>query len=191
MNTRTAFPICHRPGLSQLWPGRRSRPSQRTVLGPVLGSSPEMRVFLEEHRFLPGGLGQAQPVGDLLLAPAPHHHVALLQMVREVLSHFHDRGFRTLVHEIRFGQDSWGRGGKDSGRGQVSPPVYLTAAGSGSCLGLDPDAFWSSDRAGPETPLTQSLATPLTCLFTCSNSHLFLGCHGGIPNVIYSLCPRF
>ena len=64
---------------------------------------------LEERRFFHGRLGQGQLVGDLLLAPAPHDHVTLLETVREVLCHSHDHGFGALVHEIWFGQDSWER----------------------------------------------------------------------------------
>lgn len=64
---------------------------------------------LEERRFFHGRLGQGHLVGDLLLAPAPHDHEALLETVREVLRHSHDHGFGALVHEIWFGQDSWER----------------------------------------------------------------------------------
>lgn len=60
---------------------------------------------LEEHHFFPGGLGQAQPVCDLLLAPAPHDHVALLEAVCEILHHVHDHFFGALVHQVWLGQD--------------------------------------------------------------------------------------
>lgn len=62
---------------------------------------------LEERHFFTGCLGQAQLVGDLLLAPALHYHVALLEMVGEVLHHIHNDSLSALVHEIWFGQDSW------------------------------------------------------------------------------------
>lgn len=57
-----------------------------------------MRMCLEEHHFLLGGLGQAQLVCDVLLAPALHDHVALLEMVRVVLHHAQDIFFGALVH---------------------------------------------------------------------------------------------
>lgn len=102
--------------------------------------SPEMRMCLKVRYFPPGRLGQAQPVRDLLLAAALHYHVALLEMVREVLRHVEDNPLGALVHEVRLGQDPWARG--KEGEGQIpsgwrtrdmlrSPPLTTTQTDNG------------------------------------------------------------
>lgn len=60
---------------------------------------------LEEFYFFLGGFCQAQLVCNVLLAPALHDHVALLEMVGEVLHHIDDTFFGALVHQVRFGED--------------------------------------------------------------------------------------
>ena len=60
---------------------------------------------LKEHYFFPGCLCQAQLVGDILLAPALHDHIPLLEMIGEVLHDLQDTFLGALVHQVWFGQD--------------------------------------------------------------------------------------
>lgn len=70
---------------------------------------------LEELHFFLDRFSTGQFVEDLLLGPAPHHHVALLEVVREVLHHLQDAGLGAPVHEIWFGQDSCEKGKRMQG----------------------------------------------------------------------------
>ena len=53
---------------------------------------------LKEQCFFHGCLCQAQLVGDILLAPALHDHIALLEMIGEVLHDLQDAFLSALVH---------------------------------------------------------------------------------------------
>ena len=79
---------------------------------------------LKEHRFFPGCLCQAQLVGDILLAPALHDHIPLLEMIGEVLHDLQDTFLGALVHQVWFGQDPCEmiRGGQ--WKGQFSLQIY-------------------------------------------------------------------
>ena len=59
---------------------------------------PEIRMCLKEQCFFHGCLCQAQLVGDILLAPALHDHIALLEMIGEVLHDLQDAFLSALVH---------------------------------------------------------------------------------------------
>lgn len=79
-------------------PGRWGWLPWRPVLGWSSSISPEIWMSLKEHHFFLGRLCQAQLVCDVLLAPAFHNHVALLETVCEVLDHIYDNFFSALVH---------------------------------------------------------------------------------------------
>ena len=66
-----------------------------------------MGVVLKEVLLLLQGLGQAQLVLDVLLAPALDYHVALLQVEDEVSHHVHYLVFGAFVHQIGLRQDSY------------------------------------------------------------------------------------
>lgn len=90
---------------------------------------------LKEHYFFPGCLCQAQLVGDILLAPALHDHIPLLEMIGEVLHDLQDTFLGALVHQVWFGQDPCEiiRGGQ--WKGQFYLQIYWTLLGYGVFFG--------------------------------------------------------
>jgi len=52
------------------------------------------------------GFRERNPICDLLLTPAPDHHVALLQGDDLVVDDFNHRLFRAFVHQVGLGQDT-------------------------------------------------------------------------------------
>lgn len=141
---------------------------------PRLSSSilPEVRMRVKECDFPLGCLGQAQLVQDLLLAAALHYHVALLEMVCEVLHHIQDNFLGACVHQIWFGQDPWEGIREGQWKGRFFPQRSLSAAGLWDLLWLGP-TMPSAELMAPglRIPLSPSSITPLTRILIGSPTH--------------------